>query len=816
MSNFNNDSGDFSNSTGNFNNVTENFNNPLNPEEFNTNSSNYTPPQIEKPPKKPKVLFIVLAVIVVLLAGSITAFACVPSISNQVYLTVLSPKNYYLKIEKKAIDSMVDFVSSSYGKQVEQIQKTRENPKTVSTNIKLSLNDDYISMLGLSDVLPLELKTTSSIDLKNNKEKLFGELLLANESFGSMNILTDISTENYGSFYIQIPELSENYIGCNSSELVDEASSEEMEATEKAKTFYLNYLAEPTSEKLLKTLLSRYSNIIINNLNTVTLEKNADVSANDVTVKNTKIVVTITSEEMKNIFKEIIDTAKNDTDLKNELIRLETCTEEEYNTFMENAAAQVEEIDASSEDQLLMTVWVDKNGNITGREFTTETTDDEPVTLAYHTAKDKNITNFEYSQTADGVTNLIVKGKNTTEKGISNGDITAELGGGGSTNYSAEITYDSVTQTNKELGYFSGNFNLSIAQIPSASLKITATGTDKDQTLLYEAIAFGANVGSLEITTAEADFEDFTFPSSEKVYHINNSEEMNNYMSTVNEDYTTKISNKVNEISKNFYQILEDLGIFDGSDGPTAIFPAVPSDDDAKSDSNETNENSTDRPNDESNSKEDENNLTEQISDGFTINENPQTKEDLPSDAEVDENGYYSYELTDEQVMENGEPSDSDTFYSQLIFTDIKDDLYKMLTKEISVNWEDCETSSYNVVNGTLGDESSLYKMFLTTSAWKYYADSSYKSFSVSYDTYSKEVSEFAISGDSKKEIFAILKNLLALTEENFSNNDFTTIKKKLEQTKKGDYTLYDFGNSRIYYSISDDGSCYCTIDANN
>ena len=82
-----------------FNNGTDFFNSIPNPEGVHTNPSNPVPQQPNRPPKKPKTaLLIVLAIVVVLLGGSITAFACVPSISNQVYLAVLNPKKYYLKI----------------------------------------------------------------------------------------------------------------------------------------------------------------------------------------------------------------------------------------------------------------------------------------------------------------------------------------------------------------------------------------------------------------------------------------------------------------------------------------------------------------------------------------------------------------------------------------------------------------------------------------------------------------------------------------------------------------------------------------------
>lgn len=789
-----------------FNNETGNFNSSPGSGDFSTNSSNYESPQLEKPSKKPKVLFIVLAVVVVLLGGSITAFACVPPISNRVYLTALSPKNYYLKVEKNAIEDMTNSIASSYGKQIAQLKKMTENPKAASMNMKFSLNDEYVSMLGLSKVLPLELKTTSSVDLKNKKEKIFGELFLANDSLGSINMLTDLSKEKFGSYYLQIPDMSEEYLGYDSSKLIMES--------EKMQTFYSNYYNEPTSEKLLKTLLSRYSNIIIKNINTVTLDKNTEVSANGATAKNTKIVVTITSKDWKTIIKEIVNTAKNDNDLKNELIRLEVCTEEEYNTLMENAITSSEEIDDSGEDQLLMTVWVDSAGKITGREFTTKAPDKKSTTLAYHTVKEKNTTNFEFSQVADGITNLTVKGKNINEKGLSNGNITAELGSGGSTNYSAAISYDNVTQTNKELGYFSGNFNLSITQIPSVSLKLTATGTDKEQKLFFEAFALETNIGSVEITTAETAFEDFTFPDSEKVYHLDDSEAMKNYMSNANQDYIAKIQNKIKEISENISELFGGLGLTNGSDGPTSIFPINSfSDDDSDTDSNKTDED-IDTPADDEDISTEENNSANQTGDGFTINKNPKTENDLPANAEVDEDGYYSYKLTDKQVMANGEASNTAHYYSSLTFTNIKNNLYEMITKTTNSKWEESRTDSYNSVNGILDNKDSIYTLFTTTTEWITTSDSDYKSFSVKYDTYSKEISEFAISGDSQKDVYAIVKNLLDLTEENFSDKDFEKVKKKLDNAKKDDSVSFDFGNSSIYYSISKDGSCYCSLEA--
>ncbi len=780
----------------NFNNDNEDFNNSSGSGEFYTNSSHYAPPQPEKPSRKPKILFLVLAIVAVLLAGSITAFACVPSISNQIYLTVLSPKDYYSKVEKKSIDAAIHSISSAYGKQIDKIKNKTTSPKTVSANVKVLLNDNFLSTLGLSELFPVELKTTVSSDPESKKEKIWGELLLSEESLGSLNLLMDLSKENLISSYLQIPEMSEYYLYMNPAETIAQIQPEmddADDATTKAQLVKSKFLEEPTSEKLLETLLSRYGNIITENISIVELEKNSEVNANGVTVKNTKIITAITSKEMKNIIKEVANTAKNDSDLKNELLRLGVCTEEEYNTSMENAIAEAEEIDDSDEGQILMTVWIDNNGKITGREFTIESPGKNPVIVSYHSVKEKNTTNFEYSQTSDNVTSIILKGKNINEKGVFNGEITAELGGGGASNYSAVISYDNVTQTSNKTGFFNGNFNLSITQVPSVSLKLTATGTEKEQKLLFETLAFGTNAGSLEINLTEEEFQDFTFPDADKIYNIDNSEDMENYIKNANQEYIEKVKNKINEI----------LG--DGS--------SLPIIDDIIDGSDDTIPDNTDIP-EPTNNPDSTNNNDNNTSKDFSINKNPQTKADLPDNADIDDNGYYSYEVTDEQVMANGEPSTVVPCYSSLLFTDVKKDLYKVITDATDKKWKENKTRSYNSVSGVLDNPDSFRTFFSTTTEWNNSSDSVYRYFSVDYDTYSKEISEFTISGTTKKETYKIIKKLLALTEENFSDKDFEKIKKKLNKVKKGDSDSFDFGKSYIYYSVSNDGSYYCSIEA--
>ena len=717
---------------------------------------------------------------------------------------------------------MSNAVSSAYGKETAQIKKASSNPVATSTNMKLSVNDSYVSALGLSKVFPVELKNTSSLDLKNKKEKVFMELLLGNESFGSLNLLMDISKENFGSFYMQIPELNEAYMGVSSEALKEntDIKSQQDAAIEQAQKFYETYMSEPTSEKLVQTLLSRYGNILIKNVNNVALDKNAEVSANGVTGKNTKIVVTISAKDMKSIAKEVVDTAKNDTDLKNELIRLGLCTEEQYNTAMEDAAKGVEELDDTAKGQLIMTIWADQNGKITGRDISLEPddADDEPVILSYHTVKEKNTTNLESSLTSNGVTSLIVKEKNTKEKGVSNGDITAELNGDGASNYSASVTYDSVKTTNKDLGYFNGNFNFSVTQVPSVSLKMTATGTEKDQKLLFEAIALGQNLGSLEITTAEAAYEDFSFPDSKNVYSMDDETAMTKYMGTANQEYITKVQDKLNEISES---VSTALG---GSDGLSSLFPSTDdteddttreADDDTSMtlDSNDENESITeDDVDDTTETDDDTDNLT---SGEFTLNPNPQTKDDLPSDAEVDKDGYYSYELTDDQVISSKEHSNTGTYYSSLVFSDIKDDLYNMITETLGAKWNEPEYSSYNSVSGILGEDDNISTCFSASTTWSTDYDSDYQSFSADYDTYSKDISQFSFTATSKENGYALLNKLLSMTEDNFTEKDFKSIQKKLDAVKKGKDTYFDFGNSTIYYSVSKDETSYIfTISA--
>ena len=47
------------------------------------------------------------------------------------------------------------------------------------------------------------------------------------------------------------------------------------------------------------------------------------------------------------------------------------------------------------------------------------------------------------------------------------------------------------------------------------------------------------------------------------------------------------------------------------------------------------------------------------------------------------------------------------------------------------------------------------------------------------------------------------------MTEDDFTEKDFESIRKKLDAVKKGKDTYFEFGNSNISYSVSDDESTY-------
>lgn len=519
---------------------------------------NQTNAQNGKQPKKNGkiIVAIAVAVLVVIVAG-VSTVALNASVRNRLFLSVLSPKQYYLKTEANNIENLAEQIGDSYGKKITYAMQQAKKPINGTANIKLSVDDSYTSMLGLNGIFPIELNTNTAVDLKNDAEQVEAELKFAEEAFIGTKVMINTGKKNYGDTYVQIPQLSSAYIYTPLAELA-QGQKEEENYINSLKKVYANYLDKPTSSKLVSKLISRYGKTVFEGLDNVKLEKNVKYTVSNKTKKVTKIIVTINEKNAEQAMEKAIETASKDKDLKNELIRLEACTSKEYDKGIKELKKWIadQKKDTSDEQKMIMNVWVDSNGTILGRDFTVKEASDSSG-FYYHTIKNGKTDYFEAGSTQTDT--FVITGNSTKEKNGYKGDIALAQKKDG--NNAVKLSFEGVGLVDEQYGSCNGTFTLTgsgddMAVLQNSSLKLTLKGGKNEQKFAMEAVFSGQSIGKLEYEQFMKEGKSLSYPPKGDIYKTTDSDEMEKYAETVDMNAIQDMQDKINEISTSIGSIL--------------------------------------------------------------------------------------------------------------------------------------------------------------------------------------------------------------------------------------------------------------------
>lgn len=726
--------------------------------------------------KRHPVMVTMIAILLFLSAVGITAYAFVPSFANNVRKTFFGAKNYYLAIEKENLERTAASFSKKYAKAISAIAGTSEQTTASSLDLKFSYNDAYTLKLGLEEIFPIEVKTTVLSDYKVQKHHISSAYSLGNDNIITTNLLFDNSEEHYGDYYIQIPEMNRTYVGFNIYKILEKRHKdmEEMQkGTEKMKTFLSAYFAKPTSELLLKHILSRYGTIVIKNLKNVTFEKEAEIQANNKSAKNGKFTIKITGKQFSKIMAEWIKTASKDEELKKELIRLGLYTDTEYKEALESLKP-FSRYGGEGNISVQMLLWIDDKGNITGRDFIFDETEGGKNirnTLSYHTVVEGNTKHTELKTMVDDFTTVGFIGSQTTENDVSNGTYIIKFGDE-DTKRNAQIvfSYDNLQKPNEKSGYISGNFALKGPETSNWIFYLNAKGTEEKENLLLNFLIGGTNIYSLETTFQKENYEDVPIPSSSEVCQADSEEDLQRYVSTINMNYVHEVGNKYTHMSESISEAFPGVDI-------NQLFSYL------------------DKLEQESEAKD------------LVLNKNPKSREELPDDAEVEEDGSYKYKITDAQVMANREPSNTIKTYSAL-YNESRKEIGDILLKATGEKWSEIGTDSANYVYGVLEDEDTFTTAFCTCSGWKPDSDDGSILY-VYYDTYNKHIFRFALWVNDKKDVNTIVPKLYSLTSEEISKKDSEKLQALIEGLGKKDELSITFQDSEVEYYFTKDKQYY-------
>ena len=323
--------------------------------------------------KKRNIKWIMVAAVV----AAVILLACVSqsaTVANAVAKLVMSPQKYYQHVEEDTAETLVKAITSVYTDTIESNTELNQNTKL---DVTLNLEDDMIDLLSAITYENLDILKDFGFQVgfngKDNAMKMSLGLNANGKEFLGGNLILDLKGET---LYVQIPQLVKSYLSVNLDDLfemlaVDMEAADlkaEMEATQEA---YKNL----PDVKELEKLLNKYIQLALSCIEDVKEEKTT-LNINNVSMKCTELTITIDEETVQKMLELVLDTMEKDKELETfitnaaVIMQSEMDGEDLYDEVMEIVSYLSDEIEyISLDDELEMTVWVDKNGVICGRSI---------------------------------------------------------------------------------------------------------------------------------------------------------------------------------------------------------------------------------------------------------------------------------------------------------------------------------------------------------------------------------------------------------------------------------------------------------------
>lgn len=326
----------------------------------------------ESPKTKRFVLVGALAAVVIVLA---LVLCNIKVVSNSISKLFLSPKQYYVQVEKNALKDAVADMICAY----ENTMSSQGNvgDQSVQYGVDLELAEEaytiLASTLGMEDgewLSKMGLDFATSI--KDDVVSLEIAAILGNDRLISANGMMDMkSAKAYG----QVPELSNTYIGMDITEY-QAALQETMTLSTEAMELYPEKAA-------LENVMNRYSAIILEHINDVT-EQNEKIVVENIEQKCTILKIDLYETDIANMIEALAKEAKTDQELESIIVPFimyinsvdEAQAKVKYIDDLDNLLEDIEIVKANASETFMvrMLVYVNNKGEIIGREIATKDT----------------------------------------------------------------------------------------------------------------------------------------------------------------------------------------------------------------------------------------------------------------------------------------------------------------------------------------------------------------------------------------------------------------------------------------------------------
>lgn len=498
--------------------------------------------------KKRKITAIILASLMGISAVPATAWAA----------------DSYKETEKAAFAKAIQEMGADYAQDLAQIG---DGAVKGNAEIKLSLDDGGKAILGMLTPVDISWLEDASMDTKVNLNE--GTMIETMDvKVNGTKICTIeyyFDTEN-SEVYMRIPELNEGYIKMNMEQMTQEAEAEmEEEGMDSsfstsmdladAMNSYFSTLDNLPEADALTSILTRYSDIIFDNVTDGENPGTQSSAAGDVSQELTVLEGHVTQAEAQPMFQQILDTAKTDEELKG---LIESWTEAmndpeySYDTFLQ-AIEDLEkdldgEIDESDTSGFVLRAWVDDNGEVVGREVLADDGEQEESLFRYLCTTDGDQRGFSFTMGSDE-DSVGLYGSGTLSGDVLSGTYTFTSGGEDAAVIEVADYYTKAVEN----GIWKGTYTISGAPIededgnsydPFGGMQLIFTTDGKDENNMEWNLTLAANgvsLGALSITGGNEgeDLEAVDFASLTDVYDFSNDADVEKFGEDVNMDTIT-------------------------------------------------------------------------------------------------------------------------------------------------------------------------------------------------------------------------------------------------------------------------------------
>lgn len=498
--------------------------------------------------KKRKITAIILASLMGISAVPATAWAA----------------DSYKETEKAAFAKAIQEMGADYAQDLAQIG---DGAVKGNAEIKLSLDDGGKAILGMLTPVDISWLEDASMDTKVNLNEgtMIETMDVRVNGTKICTIEYYFDTEN-SEVYMRIPELNEGYIKMNMEQMTQEAEAEmEEEGMDSsfstsmdladAMNSYFSTLDNLPEADALTSILTRYSDIIFDNVTDGENPGTQSSAAGDVSQELTVLEGHVTQAEAQPMFQQILDTAKTDEELKG---LIESWTEAmndpeySYDTFLQ-AIEDLEkdldgEIDESDTSGFVLRAWVDDNGEVVGREVLADDGEQEESLFSYLCTTDGDQRGFSFTMGSDE-DSVGLYGSGTLSGDVLSGTYTFTSGGEDAVVIEV-ADYDTKAVEN---GIWKGTYTISGAPIededgnsydPFGGMQLIFTTDGKDENNMEWNLTLAANgvsLGALSITGGNEgeDLEAVDFASLTDVYDFSNDADVEKFGEDVNMDTIT-------------------------------------------------------------------------------------------------------------------------------------------------------------------------------------------------------------------------------------------------------------------------------------